>query len=469
MAKLLRQGAARMSEIVLPRIRPRSYQLPVWRAVEQGCKRLLTVWHRKAGKDLTWLNIIIRCMVQRPGLYWHLFPDSVEGRRTVWDGMTTDGVPFLDFFPKEIVLDRNETEMSIRTVSAQGGTSLYQVVGTDNANRLRGPNPVGVVFSEYPYLNPQAWEIVAPVLMANGGWAGFAYTPSGRNHGFDLYRQALADPSWFTEILTIEQTRKDAPGEDGSAVVTSDMLDAERRRGVDEDFLRQEYFCSFEGTRSGSVYGDALRRAREQGRITRVPWDPCVPVETWVDLGLGPNLAVWFAQSVGPRVHVIDFFEGQGSDSIVELAKVLQAKPYTYAGHVWPHDADTKDVGTGRSRKDMAEALGIRSIEVVPKGSVHDGITAAKALLEKCYFDEAACRKGLDALAFYHRVWDPKGSTWKDEPAKDWSTHAADALRMGAQGTRGGVPLVAQPIVVETRFDLGDFASGRRDSERTLL
>ena len=69
----------------------------------------------------------------------------------------------------------------------------------------------------------------------------------------------------------------------------------------------------------------------------------------------------------------------------------------------------------------------------------------------------------------FPRVWDPKGSTWKDEPAKDWSTHAADALRMGAQGTRGGVPLVAQPIVVETRFDLGDFASGRRDSERTLL
>jgi len=128
-----------------------------------------------------------------------------------------------------------------------------------------------------------------------------------------------------------------------------------------------------------------------------------------------------------------------------------------------------KDLGDLPKIEDMAEALGIRSIEVVPKGSVHDGITAAKALLEKCYFDEAACRKGLDALAFYHRVWDPKGSTWKDEPAKDWSTHAADALRMGAQGTRGGVPLVAQPIVVETRFDLGDFASGRRDSERTLL
>jgi len=456
MATPRRQGGSRLAEIILPhRFSPRSYQLPVWKAVEQGCKRLLTIWHRKAGKDLNWLNLIIRCMVQRPGLYWHCFPDSVEGRRAVWDGMTSDGVPFLEFFPKDILVDRpNETEMSIRTVSANGGTSLYQVVGTDDANRLRGPNPVGVIFSEYPYQNPQAWEIIAPVLAANGGWAGFAYTPSGRNHGFELYRQAHADPTWFVETLTIAQTHKDAPGEDGAAVVTPDMLASERQRGVDEDFIQQEYFCSFEGTRSGSYYGDALRRAREQGRITRVPWDQTVPVETWVDLGLGPNLAVWFTQAWPTRTHVIDFFEGTGADSIVELAKVLTAKPYTYATHIWPHDADTKDVGTGRSRKDIAEALGVRPIEVVPKGSVHDGITTAKALLERCYFDEIACRRGLDALAFYHRVWDAKGSTWKDEPAKDWSAHAADAFRTGAMGTRGGVPLVAQTIEVETRFDL---------------
>src|SRR5205807_4677338 len=111
--------------------------------------------------------------------------------------------------------------------------------------------------------------------------------------------------------------------------------------------------------------------------------------------------------------------QGTGSDSIVELAKVLKELPYTYAGHIWPHDAETKDIGTGRSRVDIAEQLGVHPIEVVPKGSKADGITQAKALLERCYFDEAACRQGLDALSFYHRDWDPKRQTWKDDPPHD--------------------------------------------------
>jgi phage terminase large subunit len=458
MSRPVRQ-AGRLPEVVLPyRFVPRSYQLPAWRALEQGCKRAVLIWHRKAGKDLFALNWTITQMLTRPGLYWHLFPDGVEARRAVWDGISTDGRAFLDYFPKDIVLEQNETEMSIRTVSAQGGTSVYQLAGVDNADRLRGPNPVGAIFSEHPYQNPQAWEIVAPILAANGGWAVFPYTPAGRNHGFDLYRQACADPSWFTEILTIEQTHKDAPGEDGSAVVTPEVLAAERRRGVDEDFIQQEYYCSFEGTRSGSYYGDALRRAREQGRITRVPWDPTMAVECWADLGLGDHLAYWFTQSVGPRIHVIRFWQGTGSDSIVELAKVLKELPYVYSTHLWPHDADGIEQGTGKTRREMAEALGIRPIDVQRKAAVSDGITAARALLERCYFDEVACRQGLDALGFYHRDWDPKRQTWKDDPPHDWSSHAADAFRTGAMGTRGGVPLVAQDLVVESSFALG----GRR-------
>jgi hypothetical protein len=444
------------------RFQPRAYQLPVLQALERGCTRAITIWHRKAGKDLLALIYCITRMVQRPGLYLHLFPDGVQARRVIWDGQTVDGIPFLDFFPPEIVLGKNETEMSVKTIAKDGGMSIYQLVGTDKADRLRGPNPIGIVFSEFSYQNPESWEICAPVLAANGGWALFNFTPNGRGHGYDLYRRALGDPSWFTEVLSIQQTKKDGPGEDGGPVITPEILEAERARGVDEDFIQQEYFCSFEGTKTGSYYGDALRRAREQGRITRVPWDPAYPVETWVDLGIGEHLAVWVTQAIGPRVHVLRFFQGRGSDSIVELAKTLKEWPYTYSTHVWPHDAETKDIGTGRSRRDMAESLGIRPIDVQAKASVHDGIVAVKALLERCYFDEASCRQGLDALAAYHRLWNPKGQTWREEPDGDWSSHGADAFRTGAMGTRGGVPLVAQPIEVITEFDLGTmFNSGR--------
>jgi hypothetical protein len=447
-------------EISLPhRFAPRSYQLRVWRALEQGCRRAVTVWHRRSGKDITALNWMITRMVQRPGLYLHLFPDGVQARRAIWDGQTINGIPFLEFFPPDIVLERNETEMSIRTVSQGGGMSIYQLAGTDKADRLRGLNPLGIIFSEYATQSPAGWEIVAPALVANGGWAWFCFTPNGRNHGFDLHRQAMGDPAWFAEQLTIEQTTKDATDEDGGPVVAPHDLEAERHRGVDEDFIQQEYFCSFEGTRSGSYFGEALRRAREQGRITKVPWDPTQPVETWVDLGVGEHLAVWAVQYSGPRVHVLRFWQGRGSDSIEVLAKVLCEWPYSYSYHYWPHDAKQTEQSNGRTRKDIAERLGIRSIEVVDKLDIEDGITAARALIERCYFDEENCRRGLDCLAAYHRERDPKGETWREAPKHDWSSHAADAFRTGAVGTRGGMPLTPQRIEVISEFSIGGRSS----------
>jgi phage terminase large subunit len=168
---MARPSARRLSRpsVDLPyRFTPRSYQLPAFQALERGCKRVVTIWHRKAGKDLFALIWTICKMVQRSGLYLHTFPDGVQARRVIWDGFTVDGTPFLDFFPPEIVLERNETEMSIRTIAKDGGMSIYQLVGTDKPDRLRGPNPVGVIFSEYSYQDPQAWEIVSPVLGQSG-------------------------------------------------------------------------------------------------------------------------------------------------------------------------------------------------------------------------------------------------------------------------------------------------------------
>jgi len=319
---------------------------------------------------------------------------------------------------------------------------------------------VGVVFSEYAFMNPDSWEIIAPVLAANGGWSLFVYTPCSRNHGLTLFEHARRDPEWFAEILTIDQTRKDAPGEDGSPVITPLALEAERARGVDEDFIQQEYFCSFEGSRVGSYYGDALRRAREQNRITAVPWDPTLPVETWVDLGIGTHLALWVVQYVGPRVHVLRFHEGSGTDSIPELAKLLQTWPYTYSEHLWPHDGSQKEMGTGQTREQRGEALGIQPIQIVEKLSIEAGITSVRALLERCWFDEEHTRRGLDCLAAYHRDWDPKAGTWRSTPDHDWSSHGADAFRTGAVGTRGGRSFEEKPLIVETEFDPREIFGG---------
>ena len=57
---------------------------------------------------------------------------------------------------------------------------------------IGGINAAGVVFSEFSDQNPEAWSsIVEPVLLENGGWAGFNFTPKGKDHAHALYEAGL--------------------------------------------------------------------------------------------------------------------------------------------------------------------------------------------------------------------------------------------------------------------------------------
>jgi hypothetical protein len=41
-----------------------------------------------------------------------------------------------------------------------------------------------------------------------------------------------------------------------------------------------------------------------------------------------------------------------------------ETRPYLYAGHIVPHDAQAKELGTGKSRLEVLESLGLKNITV---------------------------------------------------------------------------------------------------------
>jgi hypothetical protein len=211
---------------------PRNYQFPVLSAMDSGIKRAVCVWHRRAGKDKTILNFVIKEMFKRIGVYYYFFPTYAQGKKILWDGIDGKGFKFLDHFPREVIVTKNATEMKITLING----SLFQIVGTDNYDSIMGTNPVGCVFSEFPLQDPLAWEYVRPIIRENGGWAIFPYTPRGFNHGWDLYQMAMNDPDWFCERLTINDTD----------VLTAADIEAERRSGMTEPLIQQEFYCSFE-------------------------------------------------------------------------------------------------------------------------------------------------------------------------------------------------------------------------------
>lgn len=224
-------------EFKLPyRYQPRFYQVPFLQAMDppNAKKRACWIIHRRGGKTITMFNFAQKKTHERVGSYYHCFPEYGQGRKVIWDGIDGMGHKIVDYYiPKNIVASKNNTEMKINYKNG----SIYQIIGADNYNSVLGSNPVGIIFDEYSLSDKyeEAWNFFRPILAENGGWAVFVYTPRGRNHGFRLYQQAMGNPDWFCEILPITKTN----------ALTVEKIEEERRAGMPESLIQQEYYCSF--------------------------------------------------------------------------------------------------------------------------------------------------------------------------------------------------------------------------------
>ncbi len=104
-------------------------------------------------------------------------------------------------------------------------------------------------------------------------------------------------------------------------------------------------------------------------------------------------------------------------------------RPYAYAGHIVPHDAQAKELGTGKSRLEVLDQLGLKSITLAPIHRIEDGINAVRMVIPRCWFDARKCARGLDALRLYRADHDERLGVLRPRPVHDWCSHAADAFR----------------------------------------
>ena len=373
--------------IVLPyKFTPRFYQLPMLDAIEHGCKRVLCVWHRRAGKDKCFIALLVRKAFERVGVYQYFLPTSVMARRIIWSGMDDDGFRFIDHIPHELIDKKSERDMSITLVNG----STIQLIGTDTLN-IVGTNPIGTVFSEYSLQNPKAWSFVQPILRANGGFAYFNGTPRGKNHLYKLLQITQDDSRWFTEVLTVDDTR---------AVDVAEIERDIRTGQISRDMANQEYYCNFNQGIDGSYYSKYVDEAEKEGRICNLPWETNKPVFTSWDLGQDNAQAIWFFQIDGRFMNFIDYYENQ-NEGISHYAEVLKEKRYNYGGHFAPWDV-VKRESNGITMQGNAEKVGIFFDKVKRTSAVTDDIEMVRRNFGFFRFDKVKCAYGLDMLRDYH-------------------------------------------------------------------
>lgn len=414
-----------MNEILLPNNwNPRIYQKPAWKALQNGIKRSLLVWHRRAGKDDVCLHWAACAAMQRVGNYWHMLPEYSQARKSVWDAVNphTGKRRIDEAFPDTICKRKNSQNMFIEFING----STWQLVGSDSFNSLVGSPPVGVTASEWALANPAAWAYLRPILRENGGWAVFITTPRGRNFTHRMYEGGLNDPQWFVQKLTVEDTKALSPSE-----LEAERAEYIREYGNDDGdaLFRQEYYCDFDAALIGTYFAKQISDAEREGRICSVPYDPRYPVHTSWDLGMDDATSIWFWQVVGTQVRVIDYLENNGQQ-LVWYASELRNRPYSYGDHFLPHDAEITDISAagGMSRKQTLESMGLRC-RIVPRVNAKpDAIHAIRTILPRCVFDREKTKQGVDAIAQYRRKYDEERKTYQDRPYHDWTSHGVDAF-----------------------------------------
>lgn len=339
---------------------PRPYQRPLWKALNNGTKRAVAVWHRRAGKDSLSLNWTAKAMLQRVGVYWHMLPLNTQARKVVWDAIDKQGRRIIDqVFPVPLRKSVNASEMKIELWNG----SIWQCVGSDNYNNLVGANPVGVVFSEYSLADPEAWDYLRPILAENDGWALFIYTPRGKNHGYKLFNTAK-NAGWFVQKLTVDDTQ----------AIPLEAIENERKAGMSESKIQQEFYCSFEALDDED---NKLFNYAKVKEATKPKIDACdSPLIIGVDIARRGNDKTVFCFRRGRWCS--KFIELKGYDS-VEVADRLTALIQEY----YPTRVF---LDLGNSGAGVYDILAARGYSEIVKGVNFGG----KAIKSDRYFNKRA-------------------------------------------------------------------------------
>ena len=443
-----------MSQAVVIPYKPRE-----WAKQLHGSLRRWGVYilHRRAGKTTAVLNHHLRAaaddawerrrllslapnltsrqveeLVHPPGgrHYGHVMPYRTQAKLVAWDKLKH----YAQVIPKHKF---NESELLVRLPNG----NKVQLFGADDPDSFRGFAGSGLSFDEYSQQPQNIFsEVLSKALGDHLGYALFLGTIKGKDHLYRTYEAGKDSEAWSSLWQDIDRS---LATEEGVTIQLLEQAMADDRELVrqglmTQDEFDQEWYLSTEAAIKGAFYGDEMAAALKAGRITRVPYDPALPVDTDWDLGIDA-MAVWFSQSErSGSIRLIDYHEDVGG-GLAGVIKVVKEKPYIYGEHWAPHDIEVREISSGLTRKQSAASLGI-NFKVTPRIEVEDGINAAKLTLARCWFDNSDAKlvngvkqvgiwRGIECLRQYRKTFNTRLEAFTAVPVHNWASHGADAFR----------------------------------------
>lgn len=248
------------------------------------------------------------------------------------------------------------------------------------------------------------------------------------------------------DALVIQMNYTDNPYFSNTALAR----EVEKLKERDYDEYLHVYGGACLSATSGAVLSKEIKKAEQEKRFRRVPFDPAAGVEVFFDLGWADSVVAIMAQKVpGGEIHIIDCIEGSQEPMSYYLNEIKERETqhnYRVRKYWLPWDAHAKQLGTGLSTEEIVRNAG-NSVQIVPKANVADGIQAVRTIFPMLWFDAQNCADLISNLRMYRYAVNEKTvdgvPRLKQDPIHDHSSHFFDALRCMAMALRA--PRIEQP------------------------
>lgn len=314
-------------------------------------------------------------------------------------------------------------------ISGANGTEFI-FAGLKNAKNLKSYESCdGVWVEEAQTVSKASWEILLPTIRKEHSEIWVTFNPDLDTD--DTYARWVLHPP--PGAVVVKLSFRDNPW-----LSETSRARIEHLLATDPGAYDHVYEGNTRSSIEGAIFGNEMRIAESEGRIAQFPYNRLRPVHTVWDLGYGDLTAIWFVQAYDGWFTFIDYLEDEGQ-TIAEYLIRLQNRQYLYGTDWLPHDGvDTiihRKLAAGERTMsiEMLMRQAGRSVRIVPKLLVTDGLNAARTVFPQCRFDREKCADGLQALRHYQ--WGPLNEgtgVRKREPQHSWASHGADSFRGAA-------------------------------------
>jgi len=311
-------------------------------------------------------------------------------------------------------------EITDRTIRGKNGTEFNFVGLKNNVSNVKSYEGVDICWvEEAQSVSKRSYDTLIPTIRKEKSEIWISFNPELETD--ETYRRWVANPPDNAKVVKIGW--QDNPW---FPEVLRDEKDALKNRDPEAYQTVWEGMCRL--TVDGAVFAKEMQMAEINNQITNVPYDPIKPVYTIWDLGWADSTAIWFVQFIGVEIRVLRYMEDSQKTISYYLAEI-QKFGYVFDTHYLPHDAASKNLGTGRSIEEIVRATGM-NVRVLDRVPIADSINAARTIFPRCYFDRQNTTDGLQCLRHYRYEVDPDTKQFSRTPLHDQYSHGADAFRM---------------------------------------